>query len=247
MADGTRVSGEPARERILDAAEQLFAHHGFDATPTSRVAAEAGVPKGLLFYHFARKIDLLTALFAERMPVAVPHDAREVVRPGDVAGSLLDLAGRLEASLRGSRLVRTILWREADTHPEVARCLHAFHDELVEFATKVIALADPRCADQNVRHAAALAWTGTVTLALNTARLGGTEHDLPVVAGLLAAGLVAASGSAGGPRSAGGMSTAVDREHLAGDVAGALGGQEAHRPGDVVGASGMSGAGGSDQ
>jgi len=190
---GAAPSGEATRERILNAAEELFAHHGFDATPTARVAAQAHVPKGLLFYHFARKIDLLTALFAERMPAAVPHRAADVVVPGDVAASLLTLFDRLAASQKRSSLVRTILWREADTHPEVARCLHTFHDELVEFATDVIELADPAGTDPPARHAAALAWTGTMTLALNTARLGGTEPDLPRVATLLAAGLRSSS------------------------------------------------------
>jgi AcrR family transcriptional regulator len=57
---GAPPSDEATRERILDAAEELFAHHGFDATPTVRVAAQARVPRGLLSYHFARKIELLT-------------------------------------------------------------------------------------------------------------------------------------------------------------------------------------------
>lgn len=188
MSDSTLAPGEATRRRILDAAEQLFASHGFDATPTARVAAEAGVPKGLLFYYFARKIDLLTALFAERMPVAMPHEAAEVVVPGDVAASLLTLADRLSGAQRQSEVVRTILWREADTHPEVARALHNFHGELVDFATEVVELADPS-ADPDTKHAVALAWTGTMVLALNTARLGGAEHDLPLVAGMLAAGL----------------------------------------------------------
>jgi AcrR family transcriptional regulator len=39
-----------ARERILDAAEDLFAADGFDATPTARIARRAAVAKGLLFY-----------------------------------------------------------------------------------------------------------------------------------------------------------------------------------------------------
>jgi AcrR family transcriptional regulator len=189
---GSPPGGEATRERILDAAEQLFAHHGFDATPTARVAAEAGVPKGLLFYRFARKIDLLTALFAECMPAAMPHEAGEVVAAGDVTGSLLALLDRLEASRQRSSLVRTILWREADTHPEVARRLHACHDELVGFATEVIGLADP-ASDPDRRHAAALAWAGTITMALNTKRLGSVDHDLPTVAALLAAGLRAST------------------------------------------------------
>jgi hypothetical protein len=106
-----------------------------------------------------------------------------------VAGSLLALADRLAAAHERSTLVRTILWREADTHPEVARCMHTFHDEVVDFATRVIERADPNGIGGEARHAAALAWTGTVSLALNTARLGGSEHDLPVVAALLATAL----------------------------------------------------------
>ena len=214
MVESAPASGEDSRRRILDAAEGLFAHRGFDATPTAAIAADAGVPKGLLFYYFGRKIDLLTALFAERMPKALPHRADEVAIPGEVAGSLLELARRLEASRRESSLVRTILWREADTHPEVARCMHGFHDELVEFSTQVIAVADP-ASDPAARHAAALAWTGTVTLALHSARLGGTDHDLSLVAELLAAGLRA---------SPGGQCAAVDRDDLAGDVARRTGG-----------------------
>jgi AcrR family transcriptional regulator len=37
------------RTRILDAAEELFAEDGFDATPTARVADAADVPKGVVF------------------------------------------------------------------------------------------------------------------------------------------------------------------------------------------------------
>ena len=57
-----------ARVRILDAAEQLIASDGFDATPTARIAARAKVAKGLLFYYFPRKIDLLRCLLTERLP-----------------------------------------------------------------------------------------------------------------------------------------------------------------------------------
>ncbi|CAJ61983.1 MULTISPECIES: TetR/AcrR family transcriptional regulator [Frankia] len=57
--------GEPgltARERILAAAEVLFAEHRFDRTSTARIAAAAGVPHGLIFYHFKTKMDLLLAV-----------------------------------------------------------------------------------------------------------------------------------------------------------------------------------------
>ena len=57
------IVGGDARERILDAAEALFGADGFDATPTSRIARRAAVAKGLLFYYFPCKMDLLPTLF----------------------------------------------------------------------------------------------------------------------------------------------------------------------------------------
>ena len=50
-----------ARERILAAAERLFAERGFDHTSTALVAAEARVPQGLIFYHFKTKMELLAS------------------------------------------------------------------------------------------------------------------------------------------------------------------------------------------
>jgi AcrR family transcriptional regulator len=62
MSEPLDPDSGPARERILAAAEELFAELGFDATPTSRIAERAGVPKGLVHYYFTRKPDLLSAL-----------------------------------------------------------------------------------------------------------------------------------------------------------------------------------------
>ncbi|RKT57243.1 TetR/AcrR family transcriptional regulator [Saccharothrix australiensis] len=112
-----------ARERILSAAEELFAEAGFDATPTSRVAERAGVPKGLVHYYFRRKQDLLTAL-VRRLPDGAV-DARRVVVVGDIAESLRRLVAALDARLDASPLLSHLLWREADTHAAVREALHA--------------------------------------------------------------------------------------------------------------------------
>jgi AcrR family transcriptional regulator len=56
----------PTREKILDAALSLFAERGFDATATKDIAEHAGVPNGLIFYHFSTKVVLLETVFRER-------------------------------------------------------------------------------------------------------------------------------------------------------------------------------------
>jgi len=47
-----------ARERILDAALNLFSENGFHATTTRKIAQEADVNEVTLFRHFSSKMDL---------------------------------------------------------------------------------------------------------------------------------------------------------------------------------------------
>ena len=86
------------RTRILDAAEELFAVDGFDATPTARVAETAKVPKGLVFYYFPRKIDLLLSLLQERLPTPTKDTLAGVVRRGDWPDLLLIDGGKGQLS-----------------------------------------------------------------------------------------------------------------------------------------------------
>jgi AcrR family transcriptional regulator len=135
----TGPSDGSARERILQAAEELFAEAGFEATPTSRIAERAGVPKGLVHYYFKRKPDLLSAL-VERLPEDLVEPA-DVVVPGDLAGSLHRLVEALDRSLESSAVLSHLLWREADTHPDVLEALTGRFDRVVAQIRDVILAA----------------------------------------------------------------------------------------------------------
>jgi AcrR family transcriptional regulator len=67
-ADGTglRADAERNRERILDAAREVFAEHGLDAS-TNEVARRAGVGVATLFRRFPTRDDLIGAVFADKM------------------------------------------------------------------------------------------------------------------------------------------------------------------------------------
>lgn len=129
----------PAKERILAAAEELFAESGFDATPTSRIAERADVPKGLVHYYFRRKSDLLAALI-KRLPDEQIDPARVVV-PGDIAASLRRLVSELDARLARSRMLSHLLWREADTHRAVRDAVQDRFQQLVRQVKAVIIAA----------------------------------------------------------------------------------------------------------
>jgi AcrR family transcriptional regulator len=61
-----RELAEWRRERILDAALQVFGAKGFDAATTRDLAAGAGVTSGLIYHYFANKEALLVAVIRER-------------------------------------------------------------------------------------------------------------------------------------------------------------------------------------
>jgi AcrR family transcriptional regulator len=67
VSDALRRRGdrdpEPAFERLLGAAADLFGREGFAAASLDAVAAAAGVTKGSLYHHFNGKADLFEAVF----------------------------------------------------------------------------------------------------------------------------------------------------------------------------------------
>lgn len=82
-----------SRERILEAALRLFAHHGYAATSVRRIAEEAGVSQGLLYNYFDGKEGLLRAMFERSTE--------------DVERSLADAEAGETPQARIERLVRS--------------------------------------------------------------------------------------------------------------------------------------------
>ncbi len=62
-----------AVERILVAAESLFAEHGFDAVSMSAIGEAAGVSKANVFHHFTSKNELYVAVLRNACRAAVQH------------------------------------------------------------------------------------------------------------------------------------------------------------------------------
>lgn len=55
------------QDRILDAAEVLFAEHGYDGTSLRAITGAAGVNVAAVHYHFGGKLALFVALFERRV------------------------------------------------------------------------------------------------------------------------------------------------------------------------------------
>lgn len=85
------------KEKILQTALSLFAEQGYDRTPTSQIAREAGVSEGLIFRHFGNKAGLLAAIIREGLTLIA-----ETMQPYDNAaiGPRAAIAQHIERSFR---------------------------------------------------------------------------------------------------------------------------------------------------
>ena len=63
----TKTSAEPStRERIVEAADALFYHQGFEKTSFADIADAVQLSRGNFYYHFKTKDDILDAVIALR-------------------------------------------------------------------------------------------------------------------------------------------------------------------------------------
>ena len=82
-----RGTGGDKRERILDAAERIFARSGFFHARVSEIAREAGVADGTIYLYFKSKDELLISLFESRMERVTGALAAAVDRAGPGASA----------------------------------------------------------------------------------------------------------------------------------------------------------------
>lgn len=183
------------RARILDAAAALFAAHGFDGTSTARIARAAEIPKGLLFYYFPAKPEILTALLEERLG-ADGWDPAPMTVPGDPTQTLVNVGDRVLRDHAASDVLREIIWHESHTRADVRAALTRYRHALHETITRALTASLPVPVDADAVRAAAAAWAATITARpLDASHDIGRLHDatgLRAIARLLVAGLQAA-------------------------------------------------------
>jgi TetR/AcrR family acrAB operon transcriptional repressor len=117
----TKEEAEETRRQLLDAGLKVFGARGYSAARLSDIAAEAGVTRGAVYWHFKSKQGLLFAVLRE---LADPYieTATEVLRsdlgPGDKLRQLIcrvkDASDESEAFLAH----RQLAMRFMAEHPE---------------------------------------------------------------------------------------------------------------------------------
>lgn len=103
---------ELTRERILDAAEKLFAQKGFHETAMDEIVQAAKVSKGGVYFHFPSKEALFFALLDKLAEALQQEVQQEIARR---RGAVNKIQGALEVVLRtlsGKRQLAQILLRQ---------------------------------------------------------------------------------------------------------------------------------------
>ena len=123
------------RGRILAAASQVFAEHGYDGATLDMVAADAGVTKGAVYWHFASKGELFLALLEQDvqwMSKAIPEVLRSVSEIEDpIERWTKVLESEFEACVENPDWPRLFLeFSHSSRNPEVRERLHELYDRI---------------------------------------------------------------------------------------------------------------------
>lgn len=173
-----RAPREPAPDRILSAALAAFAARGFDGATTREIAAAAGVPQGLLSYHYASKQALWKAavdwVFGEL--AADLASATEALRDVDPATRLRSVLKRfVRFSATHPELHRFMVHEGSHDGPRLRWLLDRHIRPLFEASTALIRAAAPDADAEHLHYMILGAATHLFAVAPEFQRLTGRD------------------------------------------------------------------------
>ncbi len=157
-----KAGTKPGKDRILDAAESLFARHGFYGVSVRDITTAAEVDVALVSYHFGGKRELFAAVFQRRAEqlnperLAMLENMRRAALPGTPTVEQIVNAFTyplLERSARGGPGWKSYfaLVAQVNNSPEWGPVLMTQHfDPLVERFIAVLREALPGCEARDI-------------------------------------------------------------------------------------------------
>lgn len=154
-------------ERILAAAEQVFAETGFAGATTAAVALRAGVPKATVHYYFATKEDLYRAVI-DRVIVQWTQTGDSITPDADPATALSSyVAAKIRVSRTWPLASRIFANEMLHGAPNIEDFLREGVQRWVDDKGAVLEgwIREGRIAPVNVRHLFFAIWAATQTYA----------------------------------------------------------------------------------
>ena len=151
------------RERVIEAAERLFAERGLDAVSIRDIIAAAGANLGAINYHFGTKDRLIEAVFERRLVPSAQEQLRALAAVEKAAG---DRPPKLEAVLeaifrpvveeamdpkRGGATFGKLMARSlVDPNPVMERVMHSHFATVIKRFDSALMRAMPSLAPGDV-------------------------------------------------------------------------------------------------
>jgi AcrR family transcriptional regulator len=140
------------RARILDAAREVFAAHGYAAGTTNRIADAAGLSVGSLYQYFPNKDAILVELVhvhVEDGTRAVLAAAAQATPDGTATGAarleplVHDVVAAMVGVHAGDRALHRVLFEESPRPPSLLAELHRTEERVVDTVTGMLDDAFP--------------------------------------------------------------------------------------------------------
>lgn len=148
-------AGKEKRERLLDAAERLFAQRGLDAVSVRDITDAADANTASIHYHFGSKLDLISAILERRGGALGDRrdqlldelEGRSEIGLRDVVEVLVRPTAELAAESEGGRNYVAFL-SVLGNHPELMPVLMNLLDPYTDRFLAVLAAATPALSEE---------------------------------------------------------------------------------------------------
>jgi AcrR family transcriptional regulator len=141
-----RLSGPQRRQRILDAAAEAFAAHGYRAASVEDIARAAGVTKPVLYDHFASKRELFTSLMESARDELTALGAQAMHAEAPPAARIRAAVDAFFAYVEHQPAQARVLLLAARGEPELRDAFHAVQEEATARIASLLA-AEPQLRD----------------------------------------------------------------------------------------------------
>ena len=166
-------AGDLTKERILIAAQRLFAEHGFEGVSMRDVGTAAEVPFTLTTYHFRTKLNLYKSIFHRHRDLLYTHRMDALAKIELTGNALADITDITKAiveplmTLRrvkgGSELSR-LIGRELHDPVEIkGGIVEEYFDPIAKLAMKMLQQAVPHASSSEICWAFYFA-TGAISI-----------------------------------------------------------------------------------
>src|ERR671936_3174378 len=134
---------EPSRKQLMAAAIDCFARLGYQGTSIDRIARDAGVTKGAVYYHFRDKEDLLFEAVKDRVG-GFEQQVLEKVKVTPAPDALTRLREVVDACFfhatvsNHRRFIITLMIEALDTNPRLSAEFRNILRRMRAFLTSVV-------------------------------------------------------------------------------------------------------------